>query len=816
MSQAQPQERVAVVVVHGVADQRPGETVRQLARLLCHGAAGQPRFVRGEVQEVLVPVARLEPGDARAARLAEEEQPSRTQHRPGALSGFFRHSQIEQGREQPTPQQDLGTDLSDYLLSRLELSDGESLYEGTRIGLEHRASGRPVDLFEMYWADLSRLGHGGLAALSSLYRLFITLSTLAADVVDQASMKQAHGSGWRALQRLHAWAAWLLRGPSLLIQLAMLLLFVCGAFAIVPYQRHDQVLIALFCVAAVALIGLTIFLHVRSNRRWLPPVTGLLALGCLAFTVLAQWGERSYLFVYFGAMVVLLLGAGGWLVERYARRVRGVRVTGLLLVALTMLLLLSEARRVWPSVTTEQEWILSAALGVGEHLYALILLTWAVFVVVQLAALLLGLWLGRNATDAVRRSLHTARLGLVSAAAVFAILSLVLWSVLSYIASYWLDDIGYQARFFDAGSWPSGASYLDARVRSLGGFFTPLVVLSTLVGIAGFMVVAPALLEEVKPTTNIDVDGPRAGAERWSQRLGAWLSKGMGTIGLTLRWLIPLGAIAGSVLYLAFVARQFAFVLGFEGFALDPVNAWLDFFRGETLVAAGKWLAGGALTVTALGSRFNNTFGRLRVALDAMADISNYFDDPPDGQSPRARIYSRYAALLSYVREAGYARVVIVAHSQGTVISADLLRYLHVQGRLRQVTGGLPVALVTVGSPLRDLYAQRFPLLYEWLGRDPVDFDAAVPRAADIGAQEWVNVCRAGDYVGRFIWTPRTSGAFAVATLDEHGRAVAHRAGDRIEFCLGAGGHTRYFSNDALVLARELERLIVAPTATLD
>jgi len=329
-------------------------------------------------------------------------------------------------------------------------------------------------------------------------------------------------------------------------------------------------------------------------------------------------------------------------------------------------------------------------------------------------------------------------------------------------------------------------------------------------GIAGFIVLAPALLEEIKPTTNIDLNGPRPGAERWSQRLGSWLSKGLGAVGLALRWLIPVGAIAGSILYLAFVSRQFAFVLGFEGVVLDMLNSWLDYFRGETLVAAGKWLAGGALTITALGSRFSNTFGRLRVALDAMSDISNYFDDPPDGQSPRARIYSRFAALLAYIREAGYSRVVIVAHSQGTVISADLLRYLHVQRRLGAVAGSVPVSLVTVGSPLRDLYAQRFPLLYEWLSGDPTDFETAGPRARDIGVREWINVCRAGDYVGRFIWTPKTPDAFAVATLDDSGGAVARRAEDRSEFCLGAGAHTRYFSNDALVLARELERLVAA------
>ena len=160
---------------------------------------------------------------------------------------------------------------------------------------------------------------------------------------------------------------------------------------------------------------------------------------------------------------------------------------------------------------------------------------------------------------------------------------------------------------------------------------------------------------------------------------------------------------------------------------------------------AGKWLAGGALTIAALGSRFKQTFGRLRVAIDAVLDIDNYFADPPSNQPPRARIFSRYASLLAYLRDKGYARIVIVSHSQGTVISADLLRYLHVQGRFEGITGGVPVSLVTVGSPLRDLYAERFPLLYRWMGSNAGGFATAAPSAADIGAVEWVNAPRSGD-----------------------------------------------------------------------
>jgi hypothetical protein len=808
MTEAESQPRVAVVVVHGIADQKAGETVRQLARLLCHGAAGEPRFVQGEVREVLVPVARLEPGNVCMALATAQELPAKGHNRPGAPSGFFQ--QLDKACAEQAPQQDMGCDLNDYLLSRLELSDSDALYQSSRVSLKHRSTKTSVDLFEMYWADLSRLGQGGLAALGSLYRLFVSLSTLSATVVDQAALGQSQRVAWSWLQRLHAWSAWLLRGPALLVQLGMLLLFLVGAFAAVPIEQQQPVLVGLFGIGAFALLALALFVQVRSARTWKSVLLGGGAFLSGALAIYAQWDGRGHIYLYLGAICVVMAVAGFWLVQRYARGVHGVRWLGHAMVALTIVLLCVQAWAVYPYVTTIYEWLLAAALSVGERLFALMLLVWTVFVVVQLVALVLGLWLGRDATPAVQCSLYTARLGLVVATALFAVLSLVLWSVLSYVAGNWLDDIPYEATFFDAGTWPSGSAYLDARVRSLGGFFTPLVVLSTLLGIAGFMVLAPALLEEIKPTTNIDATGPRPGAAEWTGRLGGWMSRASSAVGSTLKVLLPAGAILGSVLYLAFATRQFAFLAGFDGAIVQTLNGWLDYFQGETLVAAGKWLAGGALTVAALGSRFSNTFGRLRVALDAVSDVSNYFDDPPDGQSPRARIYSRYVSLLSYLRAAGYQRIVIVSHSQGTVISADLLRYLHAQERLQTVTGDLPLSLLTVGSPLRDLYAERFPLLYGWMGEVSEDFANARPTAADIGVREWVNACRSGDYVGRFLWTPVTGAArFKVATLDEHGHANATRAGDRAEFCLGAGGHTRYFSNDALVLAREIERLAV-------
>jgi hypothetical protein len=126
---------------------------------------------------------------------------------------------------------------------------------------------------------------------------------------------------------------------------------------------------------------------------------------------------------------------------------------------------------------------------------------------------------------------------------------------------------------------------------------------------------------------------------------------------------------------------------------------------------------------------------------------------------------------------------------------------------LPEVAGRVPIALVTVGSPLRDLYAERFPLLYRWMGSNPGEFESAGPGASDLGAVEWVNAFRSGDYVGRFVWAPRGR-TYRIAVVGADGKVEADRAGDRTEFCLGAGAHTHYFSNDAVALAVEIDRLI--------
>jgi hypothetical protein len=404
----------------------------------------------------------------------------------------------------------------------------------------------------------------------------------------------------------------------------------------------------------------------------------------------------------------------------------------------------------------------------------------------------------------VAASLTSARIGLSIATATFVMLSLVLWSVIVYVAGLALDDLLFHPALLGQG-YRSGAIFFEAQLTEVGTLFTPLMALVGVVGTIALVALGPSLREELSPSP-VRAD---ARSDAASARLGRWWSTARRVLDALFGTVVPVLALASGAVYLLFLLEKLVGLPGLFGL-LGAVGAtW-----GAVLVSIGKWLAGGAVTLTALGARFTQTFGKLRVALDAILDVDNYFLDPHDHRPPRARIFSRYAALLDYVRQRGYARVVIVAHSQGTVISADLLHYLHARGRLSALTGAMPLTLLTVGSPLRDLYAERFPLLYGWMGEPAAHLAEAGPAARQLGVGHWVNAYRAGDYVGRAIWTPADDDAqFDVARLDAQGQVVARRQGDRSEFCLGTGAHTHYFADDAIALATELDRLIAAAPA---
>ena len=106
-----------------------------------------------------------------------------SRRQPGTPSGFYQTQhkpETTSSSTSPAPvtelidaeSDDLGIALNDYLLERLQLTEQDALYEASRISLRRKRDNAAVSIFTKVLGDLSRLGTGGLLALSTLYQLF--------------------------------------------------------------------------------------------------------------------------------------------------------------------------------------------------------------------------------------------------------------------------------------------------------------------------------------------------------------------------------------------------------------------------------------------------------------------------------------------------------------------------------------------------------------------------------------------------------------------------------------------------------------------
>lgn len=184
-------------------------------------------------------------------------------------------------------------------------------------------------------------------------------------------------------------------------------------------------------------------------------------------------------------------------------------------------------------------------------------------------------------------------------------------------------------------------------------------------------------------------------------------------------------------------------------------------------------------------------------------DVTSWLQEYPTQNTPRARILARLIALLDHLKKERYSGVAIVAHSQGTMVVIEALRYLDWADRDRYQ--GLPMSLFTLGCPLRQLYAVRFPWLYDWAG---LTEDLATQQLkAPPQIISWTNAYGSGDYIGRNLWRVPI-GTFNVGQPPP---VLTPKVGEnRREFCLGAWAHVHYWDWGNLQVAKEIDNLIVA------
>jgi hypothetical protein len=127
----------------------------------------------------------------------------------------------------------------------------------------------------------------------------------------------------------------------------------------------------------------------------------------------------------------------------------------------------------------------------------------------------------------------------------------------------------------------------------------------------------------------------------------------------------------------------------------------------------------------------------------------------PRGYWPRQRIRDRLRVLMArLLADEDPDEIVLLSHSQGTVIALDVIAHEGAAWRTRPGRPDRRLTLVTMGSPLRHLYGQYFPRAWPSVRARPV-----LARVADGGLLDrWLNIYRIDDFVGTRLDPPGAPG----------------------------------------------------------
>jgi len=854
--------RIAVLAVHGVADQSANSTQRMAASLLL-GEQLDRNYSEFVEEDILIAQANvklnreldlnktsqgcclfLKSGVVNRAAVSPDAEftykpkplPTSTSDAPEPdarefpvehrttgnvknpdYGGFIEHESMREQLQEYTPGSDDATHRSKVLV-------------GTRLADEHLREDCQVDVYELHWADLSRLKNGLFSAFFEFYLLLFFFSRIGTIAIERAMPHYRHNhKGWRSLLGSHLVAEYMLVIAIPVSHLSVLSLTASGVPHFLAQFGSASLFTTHYLQHVFAAITMVILLagayafgkKLRKKQWWLlfPTVaaivvllhtTNVFAKADVTLLVATCWAGN--------ALIILTI------CKIYDKRRPGVLVTArcflLLTGAIFIALLYSE------TIMQSSRWLILKVLNTDEFhqftipliapvadinqglfikgviasllVVGLVVLSTLIFVLAALLNTVQGYAVIRKTPKAeqskVARVVWTGVLSLVLPGIAVILVTFSLWQIL-----LWLGKKALPAQDMAVSMLQDMANLLIMPHIVPGA-----ILLAAAIGFA-IWVIIPAALTDISDSEDEENTARSLGEildqafkkMRWSGQVFQWVL----LIGLPLDWLYLI------TFYPPVDIAQRHLVLGIG----------IGMF---TLLFSGK----GVLEKVGVG---------FRAVLDVGMDVTNWLRVFPRKSNARASICRRYASLLRHVAHwrdkrtlDQYDALVIACHSQGTVITADLLRFLN---REHAETGKdepydrlleryfanddsrIPIYLLTFGSPLRQLYHHRFPHQYAWCGPDTGLVNRRRVHGPDphsLNVAHWSNIYCSGDYVGRHLWYAEDDdNRWSMVASDIHKNNMTYP--NTSELCAGSGGHARYWTGRVKPIAHELDRLIV-------
>lgn len=753
-------------------------------------------------------------------------------------------------------------------------------------------------IYDAHYSDLSKPESSIVGFFYAFYQLLFHLAALGLKAVYWAEAENAEqgprGWPWRILSSFHATAVRML---TMFIPLLNLVMLAIGLAAFADkFSSSWQIAAGLSLAGAMGLVAtLIVGKKFGSPRRpffWsgIPFLGAALSMAILGLAaVLGNWCLPE---ISIEKWLVLLawLVVAGIAVLKIAQKFSEMRpgagwVGGLLYLLNVMLFLLLFLRR---AAAPDEPQAATAAFLTIQVVFGELAFCWVTCLLAEFFSWPLSELCTALANEPARkcraRAAHrTGRFTFAISASFFLIVTLAIWSGIANYASRRLHIFkNVSAMTIDNGSVAAGwrayvipdTARLEARIaslkcdpgaqllatkwagcpktlgnptapwRPLENYLDGLLLVSVTPGLPvtlalialSFLMLLWAVLPSVIFESSQHVTPPSDSVD--TGRAGEWLSRGLDNIAILIR-----------ILWFAIVPTTLFFgslnLLRWHGFIIfptlvDTTSRWtLPLIQGT-----GAALAVSATALVAVILKYGGA------VLDTLLDVDNYLRTVPAHMTPRARIAERCTSLLRYVAAyrdtegRPYQRLVIVAHSLGTLVAADLLRFiarsaandkdpvLHKDGLHAGADApAIPIYLLTMGSPLRALLHRFFPHLYEWVTVIPDNSSAgselgaslenapaeigqqALPRTDELCVKGWCNVYRSADYVGRYLWNvgwlkrnDAGSGGGPISVIRDASPA------SRAEMCIGIGAHTHYWDRTAPDVGEALRKLIVDPT----